>query len=328
MTAEKYRFDLSDGFGKEDIRAILSKIWHVIIFVLKIIFYPYVWLFRMFGRSIRFVRTKKSPEKALSADERSFIESIPGFFVLVGFFGGIFFALIIWITDETGLGEFLQSLNLNEITDWLSWFITGTAEIILTIIGIDDRSVTPVRDRWGLLDFIFDFLYGDILQPLVTIIADDPVTTFIGIGIIGVAIAIAWIIISETGVVIKIISMTTAVATTAVGMPSKAWNKSYGLYKRFNQILASVVIGQSRLDERNIGFHRKILLLTLGLGIYTFFSGIVVGASSDQTSFDPILFTFIVILVLGVGVGIIEMFLIVRILDIVSREKYIIPSDE
>jgi hypothetical protein len=328
MTEEKYRFDLSDGFGKEDIRAILNKIWHAIIFVLKLIFYPYVWLFRMFGRSIRFVRTKKSPEKALGADERSFIESIPGFFVLVGFFGGILFALIIWITDETGLGEFLENLNITEIADWFEWFLTGTAEVILTIIGIDDRTVTPTRDRWGLLDFIFDFLYGDILKPLVTIISNDPVTTFIGIGIIGVAIAIAWIIISETGIVIKVISMTTSVASTAVGVPSKAWNKSYVFYKRFNQILASIVIGQARLDGRNIGFHRKILLLTLGLGIYTFFSGIVVGASSDQTSFDPILFTFIVILVLGVGVGIIEMFLIVRILDLVSREKYIVTSNE
>ena len=328
MTQEKYRFDLSDGFGKEDIFAIFGSIWHIFSFILKVIFYPYVWILRMFGRSIRFARTKKSPEKALEPDERNFVESIPGFFVLLGFFGGLLFAIVVWLTNETGLSEFLDNINLSSIIDVLGDFLGGVLEIILWIIGIDDRSVTPVKDRFGLLDIIFDVIFDGILVKIVEIVAEDAIMTFVGIGVIGVILAIAWIVISETGIIGAFFSIITRVVTTAVAVPSNAWNRSNRIYLKFNQVLANIVIGQHRLDERNIGFHRKILLLTLGLGIYTFVAGIAVGVTTDQSLIDTIPYIFTVILVLGLGVGLIEMFLIVRILDIVSRKKYVPKQSE
>ncbi|MHA2053879.1 MAG: hypothetical protein ACXAB2_07245 [Candidatus Hodarchaeales archaeon] len=328
MTQEKYRFDLSDGFGKEDIYAIVASIWGFFSFLLKLVFYPYVWILRMFGRSYRFARTKKSPEKALEPDERSFVESIPGFFVLLGFFGGLLFAVLVWITNETGLSEFLDNINLTSILDILGDFFGGVLEIILVIIGIDDRSVDPVHDRFGLLDIVFDVIYDGILVNLISIVTKDATMTFIGIGLIGVVLAIVWIIISETGIVGAFFSVISRVLTTVVAVPSNAWNRSNTIYLRFNHILASIIIGQNRLDERNIGFHRKILLLTLGLGIYTFIAGIAVGVTSDQNVLESIPYIFTVILVLGLGVGLIEMFLIVRILDIVSRKKYVPKQTE
>jgi hypothetical protein len=148
--------------------------------------------------------------------------------------------------------------------------------------------------------------------------------TFIGVGIVGVILAILWIIISETGIVGAIVNFFTGIFISVVGVPTKAWNNSNRIYRRFNHILASIVIGQNRLDERNIGFHRKILFLTLGLGIYTLVFGLFVGITYPQEGLNQtILYIFSVILGLGIGVGIIEMFLIVRILDIVSRKKYL-----
>ena len=79
----RYSFDLSDGFGKEDIRAIFSGIWGFIVGILKIIFWPYVWISRVIGRSVRFIRVKAT-DNPLSSDERAFIESIPGFFIISG----------------------------------------------------------------------------------------------------------------------------------------------------------------------------------------------------------------------------------------------------
>jgi len=73
----RYTFDLSDGFGREDIFAVFAAIWNFIKFILKIIFYPYVWMLRMFGRSIRFVRTKEAAEKPLNEDELRFIAKYP-----------------------------------------------------------------------------------------------------------------------------------------------------------------------------------------------------------------------------------------------------------
>ncbi|MHA1443720.1 MAG: hypothetical protein ACTSR4_03100 [Candidatus Hodarchaeales archaeon] len=326
MTQEKYRFDLSDGFGKEDIFAVFAGIWSIITFILKLVFYPYVWIFRMFGRSIRFARTKKSPEKALDADERTFIESIPGFFVLIGFFGGVAFAIIIWLTNETGLSDFLDNINLSSILDAIFWFLNDVVfEAILWIIGIDDRSdPANVLDRFGLLDIFFDILYEGIILNLISIVTQDAILTFVGVGIIGVIIAILWIIISETGVVSSVVKFFTRILSSVVGVPSTAWNNGNRIYRRFNHFLASVVIGQTRLDERNIGFHRKILYLTLGLGLYTLVFGLFVGITFPQEGLSQtILYIFSVFLGLGIGVGIIEMFLIVRILDIVSRKKYV-----
>ncbi len=325
MTQEKYRFDLSDGFGREDILAIFTSIWNFCAFILKIVFYPYVWIFRMFGRSIRFARTKKSPEKALDADERTFIESIPGFFVLVGFFGGILFAILIWLTESDSFRNFLDNINLSSIIGGIFWFFDEILfEAILWIIGIDDRTVTPVKDRFGLLDILFDVIYEGIMLKILDFVSQNAIMTFIGVGIIGVILAILWIIISETGIIGSFISFFTRIFSSVVGVPSSAWNKSNKIYRRFNHILASIVIGQNRLDERNISFHRKILFLTLGLGLYTLIFGLFVGITFPQADTTAtILYIFSVILGLGIGVGIIEMFLIVRILDIVSRKKYV-----
>ena len=324
MSEEKYRFDLSDGFGKEDIFAIFGAIWRFFAFFLKLIFYPYVWIFRMFGRSIRFARTKKSPEKALDPDERSFIESVPGFFVLTGFFGGILFAAVVWLSDQTGLSDFLDDINLTSIIEMFGHFFGFILEIILWIIGIDKKNAAGevILDRFGLLDLIFDILYEMILLNIVGFVAQDAIMTFIGIGVVGVILAVVWIVISETGIVGGIIGFIAKTLNFIITVPANFWERANKVYIKFNNIMASIVIGQERLDERNIGFHRKILLLTLGLGIYTFIAGIVVGVSNPQELINPIGYIFVVILVLGIGVGIIEMFLIVRILDIVSRKKY------
>ncbi|PWI46912.1 hypothetical protein CEE45_14335 [Candidatus Heimdallarchaeota archaeon B3_Heim] len=324
MSKEKYRFDLSDGFGKEDVFAIFGAIWRFFAFFLKLIFYPYVWIFRMFGRSIRFVRTKKSPEMALDPDERSFIESVPGFFVLTGFFGGILFAAVVWLSDQTGLSDFLDDINLTSIIEMFGHFLGFILEIILWIIGIDKKNAAGevILDRFGLLDLIFDIFYEMILLNIVGFVAQDAIMTFIGIGVVGVILAVVWIVISETGIVGGIIGFIAKVLNFIITVPANFWERANKVYIKFNNISASIVIGQERLDERNIGFHRKILLLTLGLGIYTFIAGIVVGVSNPQELINPIGYIFVVILMLGIGVGIIEMFLIVRILDIVSRKKY------
>ena len=86
MTQEKYRFDLSDGFGKEDIFAIFAGFWKFITFLLKLVLFPYFWILRMLSRSIRFVKIREPSDRLLTEDEKLFMESTPTFFILVGFF--------------------------------------------------------------------------------------------------------------------------------------------------------------------------------------------------------------------------------------------------
>jgi hypothetical protein len=285
-------------------------------------------MMRMFGRTYRFARTKRSPEKGLNEDERLFVESVPGFFVLVGFFIGLLFGVIIYLSDvlQVGFASFLEELNLDFFVNGLAWWLNLFLEIILTIIGVDDRTQTPTLDRFGILDIVFDHIVPFIYD-VINSVTQNPIATFGVIAVLGVVLAVIWIVISETGLVSGFLSFFTRIFRTAVGVPSGIWSKGHQIYRKYNSILASFVIGQHRLDERNIGFHRKIILLTLALGIYTLVFGIFIGITNPlDDAWLMIGYVFTVILGLGIGVGILEMFIIVRILDVVSGKKHI-PKD-
>lgn len=324
----KPKFDLSDGFGREDVSAVFAGIWHAIIGVLKILLYPYVWMVRMFGRTIRFSRTKDRESRILSKDERSFMESVPGFFVLTGLFLGILLGVIFYIIEGAELSSFFETLELTDIINTLGFILGVLWEIILWIIGIDkrDEAGNVEVDRFGLLDIVFDVILASVAG-LMEIITEDPLWLFIGFGVIGVAIAIIWVGVSETGIVSAILGFIVKIIDLIVTTPDKLFDRLNSVYLRFNKVLSTIVIGKNRLSERNVAFHRKILLLTVGLGLYTFVVGIFVLVTRPMGSTGlQIGFIFIILLVLGLGVGIIEMFVITRFLDTVSRGKYTVTE--
>ncbi|MFX0206403.1 MAG: hypothetical protein ACFFDT_10500 [Candidatus Hodarchaeota archaeon] len=319
----KYSFDLSDGFGKEDIRAIFSGIWRFIIGILKIIFWPYVWISRIFGRSIRFIRVKAT-DNPLSSDERAFIESIPGFFVLTGFFGGILFVVIVYLLDWGGLASFFDNIELTSIIEAIAGFLGVILEIILWIIGYDKRDAdgNVILDRFGILD-ILGILF-DIMASIVRLITEHPLGLFLGIGVIGVVIAGIWIIISETGIVSSIISIISRIFGVVVTTPHKGFNTLNNVYLRFNHILGGIIIGEKRLSGYSVSYHKKIIMYTFFLGFYTFLAGIFVIATQDPPLTGDTLYfmIFTILFTLGLGVGILELFIIVRFIDIVSRGSY------
>ncbi|MFX0171645.1 MAG: hypothetical protein ACFE9L_06975 [Candidatus Hodarchaeota archaeon] len=324
----KPKFDLSDGFGREDISAVFGGIWRAIISILKVLLYPYVWIIRMFGRTIRFSRTKDREDRMLSKDERSFMESVPGFFVLTGLFLGILLGIIFYIIEGAELSSFFETLELTDIINTLGVILGILWEIILWIIGIDKRDAegNVVYDRIGLLDIIFDVILAG-LAGIMEIITEDPLMLFIGFGVIGVACAIIWVAVSETGIVSAILGFIVKIIDLVITTPDKIFNRLNNVYLRFNNMLSTIVIGKNRLSERNVAFHRKILLLTVGLGLYTFVVGIFILITRPMESTGlQIGFIFIILLVLGLGVGIIEMFIIIRFLDAVSRGKYTITE--
>ena len=316
----KHTFDLSDGFGKEDVFAVFAGIWNFIKSILKIILWPYVWISRVLGRSIRFIRTKEASEKALNEDERIFMESIPTFFILIGLFSGVLLSVLVWLGGTDIFDKILRSITglegaLKTIYDFFAILI----EIILTVIGLGYRDDGTER-KTGIVDIIRTIL--DIVWEIVKV---NPLFLFLGIGIVGVVIAVILIILSETGVVSAVINIILKILNLIITAPSKIFSKLNGIYLGFNRTMSSIVIGRERLKNRSLSFHRKNLLLSYALGIYTFLSGLFVLASqpellSDATS--AVIFIIIVLLAVGVGVGFLEMLIIVRFLDKVSRGKY------
>lgn len=321
----KHSFDLSDGFGKEDIRAIFSGIWRFFAGILKIIFWPYVWISRICGRSIRFIRVKAT-DNPLSADERAFMESIPGFFIITGIFSSIFLIAVGYIINENlmKLGDFFKEIDIGSLFDSLGSFLFATypeisvLEIILLIIGYDvrDASGNITHDRFGILDiigYIFDII-ADIIQ--------DPLWLFLGILALMFVLVIIFIVISETGIVGSIVSIFSRIIRVLTITPQKGFNKINAVYLRFNNVISRVIIGEGRLKEYSVSFHKKLLLYIYLLGILTFFAGLIVIMSGRIPEASLYSFIFVILFVVGFGVGVLEMFIIVRFIDIISRKKY------
>ncbi|MFW9905194.1 MAG: hypothetical protein ACFFFH_12720 [Candidatus Thorarchaeota archaeon] len=321
----RYSFDLSDGFGKEDIKAIFSGIWHFIVGILKIIFWPYVWISRIIGRSIRFIRVKAT-DNPLNKDERAFMESIPGFFIITGIFSAIFLIAIGYIINENimKLGDFFRNIDISSLLEslWNIFFATypdiSVLEIILLIIGYDvrDSSGAVIHDRFGILDilgYIFDFV-ASIIQ--------DPLMLFIGIVVVMFVLVIIFIVISETGIVGGIVSIFAKIFGVLKTTPRKGFNKINSVYLRFNSVISGVIIGDSRLEGYSVSFHKKLLLYIYLLGVLTFLAGFIVilfGKISEDQIYS---FILIILLVVGFGVGVLEMFVIVRFIDFISRGRY------
>ncbi|MFX0125016.1 MAG: hypothetical protein ACFFAE_15395 [Candidatus Hodarchaeota archaeon] len=321
----KYTFDLSDGFGKEDIRAIFGGIWGFIVGLLKIIFWPYVWISRVIGRSIRFIRVKAT-DNPLSADERAFMESIPGFFIITGIFSGILLIVIGYIINENllKLGDFFKDIDIGSLLEslWNVLFATypeiSVLEIILLIIGYDVRNDQGVvtHDRFGILDiigFIFDII-ADIIQ--------DPLMLFIGIVAVMFVLVIIFIVISETGIVVSIASIFSRIFRVLKTTPRKGFNTINNVYLRFNNVISGIIIGDSRLGDYSVSFHKKLLLYIYLLGVLTFVSGLIVIMSGRIPEDQLYSFILLILFTVGIGVGVLEMFIIVRFMDIISRGKY------
>ncbi|MFX0208601.1 MAG: hypothetical protein ACFFDT_21645, partial [Candidatus Hodarchaeota archaeon] len=90
----------------------------------------------------------------------------------------------------------------------------------------------------------------------------------------------------------------------------------------FNSVLSNIIIGKKRLEGYKVGFHRKIILYSFFLGFYTFFAGIFVIASQGISGDELYFLIFTILFTLGIGVGVVEIFLIVRFIDLVSRGNY------
>ncbi len=322
-----HSFDLSDGFGREDIFAIFSAIWNFIKFILKVIFYPYVWVLRMFGRSIRFIRTKEAAEKPLNEDERFFMESIPSFFILMGFFVGLLLGVVVAIGASDKIAAFFESLSLDILIASIAWWFLVIFELIFTIIGLGVHEIDLLfwkagEERTvGIIDWI-----RAIFVAIQDIVSADPLLLFIGIGIVGISIAVVWIVISETGIVSGFLSIVKGSLRFLVNAPQKVYDKGNHIFRVVNHKLAVIVIGEERLGNRTVAFHRKILIYVAGLGAWTFLGGLFVLNRIPEDPALQIAFFLIVLLVFGVGVGVLELFIIVRFLDIISRKKYNIGS--
>ncbi len=152
---KEYKFDLSDGLGFEDIAAIFSWIFKVIVFILKVIFYPYYWIFQEIGRTIHFLMNPH--DGPLTDDEKVYVQSVPFFFLMFGFFVGILIGAIVIFIKIDEMRAFIEKFNADVAVDIIVSFFQFLIDALkFIIIGLWD--VTTF-----VLGTIFEIAAKDVL---------------------------------------------------------------------------------------------------------------------------------------------------------------------
>jgi hypothetical protein len=304
------KFDLSDGIGKEDFLAIIYGIWHLFIVLLKIILWPWIWALRECGRTIRFI--KNSHDDLLNDSERQYLESLPLFFTVIGLLGGFAVGIIAFFALTDFVSKLFDDFDLVKN---LEDFAGGLSEAIQGI--------------WNGSVFIFSLVVG-FFQFISDVFAGDPFLALIGLSIIGLTLVILYFVISETQVVQRMFAHVGSFWGTITNMPRAVWNKLNGWYLAFNRRFAGLIIGRRRLDINAQRFFRKVLVATILLGLYTFLGGIIILANyfENESDFNKLVFLSFTLFVLGVVTGVIELAFLARVLDLVSRHRYLTKKEE
>ncbi len=301
------RFDLRDGFGKEDIHAIFNALWKIIKILLKIIFFPYFWIGRQTGRLIRFLKIKH--DEPLNEDERRFVESVPLFYSSIGVLAAVavlILLILMWIPrnydiDFSDLGSIIDGINR-------------------ILFGKDDEK--------GIFDYIGDVWgwFADTIVDLGETTFKDPIASLIVFSLIGFLLIIVWFFITEAGVVSRLFSPVLRGIRFVWRGPVVIGTAIAKRYSHANHYLAGVVLGHDRLNTYSQRFWQKVLLGTTLLALWTFIVGVVLTSSfSNEQDWEPwltALYFSIVLFFCGIVGGVVELGMLSRILGTLSKDKY------
>ncbi|MHA2495681.1 MAG: hypothetical protein ACXAEI_09330 [Candidatus Hodarchaeales archaeon] len=309
-TKSKPKFDLSDGVGKEDFLAILHGIWHFFFVLLKVILWPWIWAFREIGRTIRFI--KNSHDGTLNDSERQFLESLPLFFTVIGLLGGFAVAIIAILALTDFVVEIFDDFDLIKSLEDLA----GGIGAIVTVI-------------WEAIKAIAEFTIW-FFESVAKVFAGNPFYALIGLSIIGLTLMILYFLISETEVVRRLFGRIGSALGFFRNLPSRFYEKTNNWYLSFNRRFAGLVIGRQRLDNHKQRFFRKVLVATILLGLYTFLGGIIILANyfADEEALPQLIYLSFTLFMLGVVTGVIELAFLTRVLDMVSRRRYLLKGEE
>ena len=111
------KFDLSDGLSSEDFIALGSALLSIIVFILKIIFFPLIWVKRILVKLQQFLFSPHA-ERLLTDDEKLLVSSVPVFLGFLGLTLGAVFALFAYFNNRA---SFLSKLQ--NVSDFLGFMV-------------------------------------------------------------------------------------------------------------------------------------------------------------------------------------------------------------
>jgi hypothetical protein len=303
------KFDLSDGISSEDFIALGSGLLKGIVFVLKIIFFPLVWVKRMISKLNGFLFSPHA-ERLLTDDEKNLLSSVPVFLGFVGLTLGAIFGIFAYFNNQE---DFLSKLqNITDFAKLLGGFIKGVFDFIGLIWGFFYEYLL-IGSR--------DFIVNDIFKN------SDSVIPFLALSLIGFFGAIIILVILELKFVQTLLTKVSDVINYLVSLPFKFYERLQTLWMKILKKIGDPVMGgPEMLNKYTNKFYQKALKLVILFAVITLFSGLYIFFTnsnlSDFGQADDYLFLVVVMISAGLFSGFPVAFLIVKFLNSLSKDKY------
>lgn len=300
------RFDLSDGISSEDFIALGHGILRVIVFILKIIFFPIIWVKRMLVKLMKFLFSSHA-ERLLTEDEKQVVSSVPVFLGFLGLTLGAAFAIIAYVNKGS---NFLSSFNnVTNFFKLIGGWIKGSFDVLGNI--------------WG-------FFYQDILigtkNAIVAGIFGSTILAFFALSLIGFVGAIVILVILELKFVRVFLTKVSDLINFIFRLPFTAYQH---LQKTWGAIIAKlgypVMGGKDMLDNYSNKFYQKALRLILLFALFFLFFAFYIFITSNLASFSnnyAYLFLITVMLLAGLVAGYPVAYFLVKLLKSLSKDKY------
>ena len=303
------KFDLSDGISSEDFVALGSMIVRFIVFILKIVFFPLIWVKRMFVRLMNFLFSPHA-ERLLTDDEKLLVSSVPIFLGFLGLTTGALFALLAYLNNSHNFTSKFQSVK-----DFFS-LLGGLLKGLLDVIGI----------IWG-------FIYQNILIGTKNYILNDifhntnVIVPFLALAVIGFVGAIVILVLLELQFVQTFLKKLSDGVNFVVSLPFKLYERIQQAWNNIVKKLGDPVMGgQESLNSYTNKFYQKALrlillfaIITIFSGLYIFFTNKTLSAFKDTNSY---FFLIAVMVSAGLFAGYPVAYLIIRFLKSLSKDKY------
>ena len=314
ITAEKEvkrpaKFDLSDGISSEDFIALGHGLLHAIIFILKIVFFPIVWVKRMLVKLWKFIFNPHA-ERLLTEDEKQLVSSVPIFLGFLGLTLGAVFAIIAYF-------------NLKQ--DFLASF-QSVSDLVTLFGGL-------IKGFFDFLGSIWGFIYQDILIAIKNFIIDnifgahvDIIIPFFAISMIGFFGAIIILMVLELQFVRAFLKKVSSLVNYIISLPLNIYNWIQASWEKIVILLGYPVMGgKAMLDKYSNKFYQKALRLILLFAIIFLFLAFYIFITtpalnlSDTTTY---LYLIFVMLFAGLFAGYPVAFVLVKAQKSLSKDKY------
>lgn len=303
------KFDLSDGISSEDFVALGHGLYRLIIFILKIIFFPLIWVKRMFARLITFLFSPHA-ERLLTDDEKLLVSSVPIFLGFLGLTTGALFALLAYINNSHNFTSKFQ--NVKDLLGLIGSLLKGLFDVLGIIWGFIYQNIIL-----GTKDYILKDIFHNT----------NPLVPFLALAVIGFVGAIVILVLLELQFVQTILKKISEAVNFVVSFPFRLYERIQQGWNNIVKKLGDPVMGgEDMLNSYTNKFYQKSLrlillfaIITIISGLYIFFTNKTLSAFKDTNSY---FFLIAVMLSAGLFAGYPVAYLIIRFLKSLSKDKY------